>query len=179
MFGGGNAYLRPSGHLSYKALPSDVHLSERSRLKYRVTCEPNCWQRGQLLGFPSGWITCGMLGPLRSTPEPSFPWIGHLPGDLPHLWGILGTLLSHSHDTWGESFSQDHLRSCNECHPPSADRLLLLCCLSRRRQSSPSMIPQTLTGHPHCFQIQDINVGVFALFWCHLPWKDRLFMWPP
>ena len=34
MFGGGKAYLRPSGHLSSEALSLDVPLPERSRLKY-------------------------------------------------------------------------------------------------------------------------------------------------
>ena len=56
-----------------------------------VPCEPSCLQTGPLLEFPSTWITCGMLGPLGSTAEPSCPWIGYLLRDLPHLWGILGT----------------------------------------------------------------------------------------
>ena len=129
-----------------------------------VPCEPHSLQRGPLLGLPNTWITYGTLGPLGFTIKLSSPWIEHLPRDLPHLWGILGTPLSHSHDTWGESSSHGHLKSCNECHAPSTDRLLLLCCLSGRRQSSPSMILQTFDRPSTLFQVPEYWCGCFPIF---------------
>ena len=113
-------------------------------------------------GVPQHLNTCSWLGLLSSTHELSRPWIGYLPRGLPQPWDILTIPLPHSCDIWARSPPQDHLGSCNQFLPPSINRPMLLCCLSGRRLSSPSLRPPTFDRLSTLFLVP----GYWCRFFC-------------
>ena len=112
----------------------------------RAPYVPGCLQTDILLEYPSILITCGL--PLDRASAQRFAtslrYSGHT--ITPFLW--------HS--------SQDHLGSCNEFPCPSRDWPLPLCCLSGRRQSPPSSIPQTFDRPSTLLPVLGYYCGCFC-----------------
>ena len=112
-----------------------------------TACKQNYYWRPQHLN--NLWLAVSPK--LHSTPKLSCPCIGHMPGDLPYLWGILTILLPHSCEIWARSSLQDHLGSCNEsslhqhighCH----------CVVCLEGDSlTPHCFLKLVIGHPHFF----------------------------
>ena len=133
----------------------------------------------------------GRLLPV-SIPEPSCPWIGHLPRGLPLLWGILDTPLHHSCGIWVGSFSQDIQESGMAA--TILQQIGYYCCVVFLKGGGlpHHLVLKPLTGHPHCLQFWDVDVCSYLFLlatylWTigysddlHNPsWKHLLLWLPP
>ena len=180
VFRGGKAYLRPFGYLSFKASPPDALSFKRSRLKYWGTLCDQLFANGSTNRIPQHLNNLWLAGSSKLHSWDFLSCIGHLPRGLPHLWGILGTLLPQF--LWHLSTTiLLRLFRVFQWMPPSFNRYATAIVLSMWKETvSPLIDSLNLWQTMHTVSSSRILMRVLWPFFVgHLPWKDRLFIWLP